>query len=199
MTLEEKQAEMKARIKATPKTRPPVSLPSGFVALPIPRKAKPAYTIAEELYFAEKRLEAKRRREAEAKAHLKPRQDRSGWIYLIGCTERNWYKIGLTRRESTKARIRAISTNMPFRIDYERAWACPDSYTAEARLHRRFHKQRLNGEWFEIKPDKLPEVLAVAERIASDPTQRLTCRSTQLVNNNELLTADSIENNLLTV
>jgi hypothetical protein len=91
-----------------------------------------------------------------------------GFVYLVGISQLQWYKIGITNKESTDERFRGIQNNVPFTLDVKHSWPCVESRTIEARLHKQFARHRGYGEWFNLTPAALKTALRLAETWTSE-------------------------------
>lgn len=80
-----------------------------------------------------------------------------GYVYIVRSLER--YKIGwtgdlrtLTNRLNRLHLMNAYGVECEFVIKSRRAWQI------EKDLHQRFEKQRIHGEWFDLKPEQVTTV-----------------------------------------
>lgn len=81
-----------------------------------------------------------------------------GSVYIIKCGDFPYYKIGSTA-SAPLARLAALQTAVPFRLELI-AWAeVSDILEAEAKLHARYDLQRIRGEWFYFNAKRLATVL----------------------------------------
>lgn len=72
-----------------------------------------------------------------------------GYLYIMEAKP-NLVKIGVAEH-SVEERQRTVQTGCPYKIG--RVWQSrniPDYREIEILLHQRFHKERTNGEWFEV-------------------------------------------------
>jgi predicted GIY-YIG superfamily endonuclease len=77
-------------------------------------------------------------------------------LYIIQQKGTNTIKIGIS--DNVRRRVRELQTGSPHKLVVVRTLNCPDRDTAE-RLeklsHRRYAKYRLEGEWFNLPPQKV--------------------------------------------
>jgi hypothetical protein len=69
-----------------------------------------------------------------------------GYVYMMKSGEH--YKIG--KSKDLDRRQREIRTQMPESVDYTHFIKTDDMAGIERYWHRRFEKQRVNGEWFKL-------------------------------------------------
>lgn len=72
--------------------------------------------------------------------------DKQQVVYVIGRRGSPIAKIGTT--SNLRARLRAIQTGHPFRLEV--LWSCPGGRRLEAWLHQGLAPRRLEGEWFDF-------------------------------------------------
>jgi hypothetical protein len=75
---------------------------------------------------------------------------RDGYIYVLICTEHNWYKIGMTRVFDFRKRVRAIQQGVPFELDQIHAWNTNKTKALENYLKETLKHRRIRGEWFNL-------------------------------------------------
>lgn len=80
--------------------------------------------------------------------HSLHKDRKCGYVYLLKAVGHPWYKIGrafvLTRR------VTQIRILLPFKIRFVHSIACADCKEAERRLHVRFKRYQIRGEWFDL-------------------------------------------------
>lgn len=76
------------------------------------------------------------------------KRGRVGYVYLVG--SQHGIKIG--KSVNVKQRTRLFSVKLPFPITVEHYAKFSDYSQAERTLHKHFHSQRLDGEWFDLSP-----------------------------------------------
>lgn len=79
----------------------------------------------------------------------------SCYVYLIRC-QKNLYKIGVAK--NVRKRLAAIQTSNPFKLELVTCYEFDSKATAhniEYQLHARFSRNRKNGEWFSLTPEKI--------------------------------------------
>lgn len=73
-------------------------------------------------------------------------------VYLVGNRELGWYKIGLSK--NIRERLKTLRQMVPFKVKKISSWSyVADVALLEQYLHRQFHKQRLQGEWFQLSQE----------------------------------------------
>ena len=75
-----------------------------------------------------------------------------GKIYLINMENTNNYKIGITKRD-IKIRINELKTGNPEILHLVNIYESENYQKIESWLHRKYHLQRKEGEWFEFDDD----------------------------------------------
>lgn len=75
----------------------------------------------------------------------------AGYVYAIGATGHRAVKIGWAANPDKRLRDLQCGCPLPLAL----LWAFPvdDAQGVERFLHRRFHRQRMQGEWFDLGPD----------------------------------------------
>lgn len=77
-----------------------------------------------------------------------------GFVYLL----RSEYGFKIGKTVSMKSRTRLFEVKLPFRFSVEH-FAHFDNYTEAVRaFHDHFRSQRLEGEWFDLKPADLEHI-----------------------------------------
>jgi hypothetical protein len=89
----------------------------------------------------------------------------AGFVYIIEAVGTGRVKIG--RATDVFKRIESLQTSSPFPLKLRAAWSNGDPQL-EQKLHARFAKERVQGEWFEIPP----ELAAMIEANSCDPEKR---------------------------
>ncbi|HEX4964702.1 MAG TPA: DUF4041 domain-containing protein [Thermoanaerobaculia bacterium] len=98
------------------------------------------------------------------RAIARAQMTRSGHVYVIsniGSFGENVYKIGMTRRLDPLDRIRELSdASVPFQFDVHAVIFSEDAPTLENKLHREFHRRRVNRinerkEFFRVSIDDI--------------------------------------------
>lgn len=96
--------------------------------------------------------------------------NKSTHLYVLSCGAR--LKIGVTN--DIDKRIKTLSTGNPepIKLEYIEERYLP--HKAEKYLHRRFHKQRVSGEWFEgITIQQIRSCLMMFMEQECEPTRML--------------------------
>jgi hypothetical protein len=84
----------------------------------------------------------------------------AGYIYAIQSPENPRHvKLGLS--SNPQARLRALQTGNPFKLQLIWTFACPNMAALEDKFHQVFDKYRIDGgEWFDFHPINNPEHIA---------------------------------------
>jgi Meiotically up-regulated gene 113 len=85
-------------------------------------------------------------------------------VYLFGCPQLNYYKIGISQKPATRLR----DLNVPFVMEILSACPLPNSANAiqvEARVHQEFADRRIHREWF--RDITLPEFESAVAKVTS--------------------------------
>jgi len=88
----------------------------------------------------------------------------SGFVYLIGSTNFQWYKIGKSKKPVL--RVQDIGILLPFKVEIFAVWQAKNHTLLEQTLHEMFSVQRINGEWFQFNPKEIKKL--VYETIPAD-------------------------------
>jgi hypothetical protein len=84
------------------------------------------------------------------------------FVYLIGNTKLNWYKIGVTSK-TVAERVRSIQNTLPFEVILFHSVPARLGEALEEDVHTRFCRHRVRGEWFE-KLDVIEVMCYITER-----------------------------------
>lgn len=90
-------------------------------------------------------------------------------VYLVGCEETQWVKIGTTT--NLERRLQTLQTGSPAVLSI--LWTHPGSYAEERRLHAHFAAQRRAGEWFDLGSDPVSAVKAAMPKATKTPIREL--------------------------
>lgn len=85
----------------------------------------------------------------------KSKAKRSGFVYILQ-SDRGLYKIGRTVDPASRAKTFGIQ--LPFEVEFVLLIKSDDYSGLEARLHERFAKKRVNGEWFKLSGKDIEEL-----------------------------------------
>lgn len=88
-------------------------------------------------------------------------QNRKGYVYLLLDHETGRCKIG--RAKNWQRRAKQFGIDLPFPSSVFHVIRCQDMVSAETMLHRRYHQQRTNGEWFALSDNQIEEIKAIQE------------------------------------
>lgn len=86
-------------------------------------------------------------------------KDRGGFVYLLAGG--GLHKIGKTL--SPEKRVRQIAAGLPFAIETLCILEAADRHQLERALHVKYAHKRVNGEWFDLDPEDVSFIRAVAE------------------------------------
>lgn len=86
---------------------------------------------------------------------------RDGTCYITRIPELNYVKIGSTKHEDPKTRLKQLSASSP--LEHELLATLPGGEALELALHKVFQSYRTRGEWFTYKGDLKKFVLEMAE------------------------------------
>src|SRR6267142_4261994 len=70
----------------------------------------------------------------------------AGYVYLIGSSTFQWYKIGKSSQPAI--RMTELGILLPFRIEVLAVWKLSNYHAMEHALHEKYAANRINGEWF---------------------------------------------------
>jgi hypothetical protein len=93
-------------------------------------------------------------------SHRFTRRTPISYVYLIGSRTFRWYKIG--KAKSARIRLEHIGILLPFKIELFAVWKAW-STDAEQRMHRKYAKQRINGEWFHFGDKELNSLISESQ------------------------------------
>lgn len=71
-------------------------------------------------------------------------------VYVFKLIGTDYYKIGMTKNESVKDRLKTIKTYSPFEIEVTSVIKTKNAFALEKQLHEKFYSKRVNGEFFEL-------------------------------------------------
>ena len=75
----------------------------------------------------------------------------SGYLYLMYEDSRKLIKIGVSSSPPRREQ-QLNSTKMPYKVRLIKQIKSPYYKKAERLFHKMYHKQRLDGEWFDLDP-----------------------------------------------
>lgn len=87
----------------------------------------------------------------------------SGYVYLIGNSIFNWYKIG--KSVTPEVRVKDLGILLPFKIKVYSIWKAENHHLMESTMHEMYSGNRINGEWFEFSGEEIGKLI---ESIPSD-------------------------------
>ncbi len=93
-------------------------------------------------------------------ARRNPPYPKEGWVYAVGNTERELFKIGATKK-FPEDRAREIQTACPFPINVYWMLYSSHRFNLEKSLHSFLARYREHGEWFKISEERLNENLGL--------------------------------------
>jgi hypothetical protein len=90
-------------------------------------------------------------------ASLLPEPGRPGWVYLVEAVEARRYKIG--RTNDVEKRVADLSKQSCFPLKVVGTSFVPNPVEFEYHLHKRYCEKQLHGEWFNLDPQDVLEIL----------------------------------------
>jgi DNA segregation ATPase FtsK/SpoIIIE-like protein len=78
------------------------------------------------------------------------------YVYLLRAGD-NHYKVGVAK--SVKSRVAGIQTSNPTKIHIVSTKLLEDAYATERELHARLKQWNVSGEWFELEPRQVIDLL----------------------------------------
>lgn len=108
------------------------------------------------LAVAAQRAQALARAEKRA-ASVERKRTHGGVVYFIQSGERGPIKIG--KANDAASRMRELQVGSPARLRL--LATVPGGHAMETRLHRRFSRLRVSGEWFEPEPELLAHIASI--------------------------------------
>jgi hypothetical protein len=99
-------------------------------------------------------------------AEVRPSSNpRGGYVYLV----KSEYGIKIGKAVNVKSRTKLFEVKLPFPITVEHyAWF--DDYSlAERDLHKKYHAQRLEGEWFNLSSADVAHIKTLGNAVAASP------------------------------
>jgi len=102
---------------------------------------------------------ARKAREEKAEVPVR-RKSLVGYVYLIRA-DNGLYKIGKAR--NINARLKPFSVNFPMRWDLVHSFHSDDYSKAEETLHYMFRDKRDVGEWFNLLPEEVAQIIAIKD------------------------------------
>ena len=98
--------------------------------------------------FGEQNNYNKTLKELECRKQDKEIKKSEGYVYLFNIDKTNTYKIGITN--DIEIRKKQIGLKMPYELIFLHSIKSDYTKEVEKELHKKFKKQRINGEWFEL-------------------------------------------------
>lgn len=89
---------------------------------------------------------------------------RAGFVYIFGCTETGYYKIGCGNTPNSRMKDYERA-KLPFPVEMLHTIPADDKERAEAELHRLYREQRTNGEWFKLTADDLARIIGLKKYV----------------------------------
>lgn len=86
-----------------------------------------------------------------------------GYIYLINELGTNNYKIGVTKGNIEK-RKKPLQTGNSDELFLTRKFQTENPYKLEKFLHRYYHKEHKNGEWFILSDEQVLDFINICEK-----------------------------------
>lgn len=81
----------------------------------------------------------------------------SGYVYLIGNSIFNWYKIG--KSVTPEIRVKDLGILLPFKIKVYSIWKAENHHLMESTMHEMYSKNKINGEWFEFSGEEIGKLI----------------------------------------
>jgi predicted GIY-YIG superfamily endonuclease len=95
----------------------------------------------------------------------------NGSVYIIKAHGQNAYKIGITTAKISD-RIAALQTGCPYKIVYVFHSQVENEQALEAKLHKHFKGQKMQGEWFNLYPEQVVETIQIIQRIQRESAMK---------------------------
>lgn len=92
-----------------------------------------------------------------------PKENRSGYVYLLHQIGGTYYKIGRTKNPND--RIKTFAVKLPFKVEYEALIYTVNMNELERQLHTRFKSKRVDGEWFALATDDVTYIKGLADKV----------------------------------
>jgi hypothetical protein len=90
----------------------------------------------------------------------------SGYVYVIKCDGWNYYKIGISK-STPRNRLSNLQSGCPFNLDYITIVHCAHYSLVESEVHKMLRSKNIRGEWFELNPSELIDVIEFLNQSAS--------------------------------
>lgn len=95
----------------------------------------------------------------------KRRKKKAQQVYIIQMVgdglERKLYKIGISH--TPEKRLQSLNTSSPFKLKMVHKFVATSAEEAEAKLHEKYDKYRMNGEWFHLSSKDIAELKKITE------------------------------------
>lgn len=88
------------------------------------------------------------------------------YVYLMRAGDTQYYKIGRTKRDPQKRKNELNGTLAPFEIKLVCQIKTDDSAKLEKELHEKYKGNRERGEWFNLEPSQLFEIMKLSENFS---------------------------------
>lgn len=114
---------------------------------------------AEEIALDELTADEAAREAQRACVPLPPINRKQGFVYLVESA--GYHKIGISKNVAN--RMAGMVTNSPLPFTLVHTITTDDMAWAESQLHQRYAAQRVRGEWFDLCPDDIAYICAIAD------------------------------------
>lgn len=93
-------------------------------------------------------------------------QYKDGCIYIVNARGTSLYKIGYA--SNVGERMHSMRTDSPLELDVIAVIPAREPRKMESRLHRKYEKKRVRGEWFNLSNDDVVELSTVKDKYGLD-------------------------------
>jgi len=100
-------------------------------------------------------LDARMKQREENRRETKKYKPKPGYVYLLEYD--GLHKIGMTKNISS--RLKQFGARMPHDVTLIHSVKTSDTVSLEVELHERYAEKRMNGEWFNLSPSDVHDIM----------------------------------------
>ena len=86
-----------------------------------------------------------------------------GYVYVVQYNNENIYKIGVSKNNPAQ-RLASLQSGCPYELKFIHIEFCDNYYDLEKKLHLKYIKFRIRGEWFKLSDKKLNKLISSIEK-----------------------------------
>ena len=86
-----------------------------------------------------------------------------GYVYIVQYNNENLYKIGVSKN-TPYLRLSSLQSGCPYELKFIHIEFCDNYYDLEKKLHLKYIKFRIRGEWFKLSDKELNKLISSIEK-----------------------------------